>query len=450
MREGTNIEFKREWTDAVKKTMVAFANTDGGLIYLGVDDDGTPVGVDDPDATILRAMQAAANAIRPDITLCTSAQIVEEGAVPLVRVEVQRGTSRPYYLAEKGIRPAGVYVRQGAMTAPATESAILAMIRESANDVFDAERSMNQALTFEEARRAFEAQGIAFDDQHLRTLGFTDEFGTYTNTALLFSDQCPVTTKAAVFEGDTKSVFKDRFEFGGSILRQMREAGEFLNRYNATRSTIADDMRRVDERDYPPEAIREALLNLFVHRDYSVPAPALISVFDQRVEFVNFGGLVPGMSADDLMMGVSLQRNPHVGNVFYRMRLIEAYGTGIPKIIASYSTAEASPAFEVASNSFKATLPALASPAGATDVPAPVAETVVRATPAEAPASPAHLAEERVIAYLREHEAASRAQIESLLGLSRSPAGRLLGALEEAGVIRRIGSGRNTRYVLSR
>ena len=150
MREGTNIEFKREWTDAVKKTMVAFANTDGGLIYLGVDDDGTPVGVDDPDATILRAMQAAANAIRPDITLCTSAQIVEEGAVPLVRVEVQRGTSRPYYLAEKGIRPAGVYVRQGAMTAPATESAILAMIRESANDVFDAERSMNQALTFEE------------------------------------------------------------------------------------------------------------------------------------------------------------------------------------------------------------------------------------------------------------------------------------------------------------
>ena len=127
MREGPTIEFKRQWADGIKKTMVAFANTDGGTIYIGIDDDGAVVGVDDSDSCILKAMQAASNAIRPDITLCTQADIIECENKPVVEIIIQRGTSRPYYLVDKGIRPAGVYVRNGAMTTPATDSAILAM-----------------------------------------------------------------------------------------------------------------------------------------------------------------------------------------------------------------------------------------------------------------------------------------------------------------------------------
>ena len=260
MREGRNVEFKREWSDGIKKTMVAFANTDGGALYLGVADDGEAVGIDDPDQCVLKAMQVAGNAIRPDITLCTDARVEDFEGKAIVVVEVQRGTSRPYYLAEKGVRPAGVYVRQGSMTAPASESAILSMIKESSNDVFDEERSTNQALTFEEAGNVFADVGIAFEEQHMRSLGFVDEHGIYTNTGLLFSDQCPFTVKAAVFQGDTKSVFKNRFEFEGSLLRQFLDVLHFIDRYNATHSEIGSDMRRVDQRDYPDEAEREALL----------------------------------------------------------------------------------------------------------------------------------------------------------------------------------------------
>ncbi|MEC4272127.1 ATP-binding protein [Adlercreutzia sp. R25] len=388
----------------------------------------------------VKAMQAASNAIRPDITLCTRANIVEKDGCTLVEIKVQRGTSRPYYLAEKGVRPAGVFVRQGAMTAPASESAILAMIKESANDVFDAERSLEQDLTFEEAQRFFSEYEVAFGEQQMRSLGFIDEFGTFTNTGLLFSDQCPITVKGAVFEGDTKSVFKDRFEFSGSILRQLKETLEFLNRYNATHSEIGSDMRRVDRRDYPENAIREALLNMFVHRDYSVPAPALVSVFDHRVEFVNFGGLVAGMSADDLMMGVSLQRNPHIAAIFYRLKLIEAYGTGIPKILESYASANSQPAFDVASNSFKTTLPSL--------LPSPQEgiETV-----SEYAAAPLFgIQESRILDYLNENGSISRTETEALLRITRSPAGELLSRMERDGYLDKIGSGKNTRYTRAR
>lgn len=357
MREGSTVEFKQQWTDGIKKTMVAFANTNGGIIYIGVDDDGSVIGVDNPDACILKAMQAASNAIHPDITLCMQANIVDHESKPVVEITIQRGTSRPYYLVDKGIRPAGVFVRNGAMTAPATDSAILAMIKESANDIFDQERSILQELTFEDTESFFAEENIAFGEHQQRTLGFIDADGLYTNTALLFSDQCPHTIKAAVFEGDTKSIFKDRFEFTGSILRQFTEALSFLNRYNATRSVIGGDMRRRDSRAFPPDAVREALLNMIAHRDYSLPAPALISVFDNRLEFVNFGGLMPGMSADDLLLGVTLQRNPHVASVLYRLKLVEAYGTGISKIMSSYTDFRSLPEFDIATNSFRTSLP---------------------------------------------------------------------------------------------
>lgn len=440
MHEGMSIEFKQEWSEGVKKTMVAFANTEGGTIYLGVSDDGVPLGLEDPDGCIVKAMQAASNAIRPDITLCTRASIIEKDGCALVEIRVQRGTARPYYLADKGVRPAGVFIRQGAMTAPASESAILAMIKESANDVFDAERSLDQSLTFEVARRFFSEHDIAFGEQQMRTLGIVDEFGTFTNTGLLLSDQCPATVKAAVFEGNTKSIFKDRFEFSGSILKQLQETLDFINRYNTTRSEIGADMRRIDRRDYPESAVREAVLNMFVHRDYSVPAPALVSVFDRRVEFVNFGGLVTGMCADDLMMGVSLQRNPHIAAIFYRLKLIEAYGTGIPKILTSYAATDLQPEFDVASNSFKTTLPSLLAPH----------QEVVTIMRERIEIPMLGIQEGRVLDYLKENESISRTEVEALLGITRSPAGELLSRMEKAGRLSKIGSGKNTRYTRMR
>ena len=93
-----------------------------------------------------------------------------------------------------------------------------------------------------------------------RTLGIIGEDGAFTNLGLLLSDQCTHTSKLAVFEGATKTVFKDRNEFSGSLLKQLEDIFSYIDRFNRTRAEFSG-LKRIDMRDYPPEAVREALLN---------------------------------------------------------------------------------------------------------------------------------------------------------------------------------------------
>ena len=121
--ENKTTELKREYVDDIKNTVVAFANCDGGTIYIGINDDGSIRGVDDADETMLRVTNAIRDAVRPDVTMFVDCGGEDIDGKQVVRVTVRRGTARPYYLRGKGIRPEGVYVRQGASTVPASERA---------------------------------------------------------------------------------------------------------------------------------------------------------------------------------------------------------------------------------------------------------------------------------------------------------------------------------------
>lgn len=356
MIESMTTELKREYTDDIKYAVVAFANTDGGKIYVGINDDGSVYGVGSTDATVLRITNMIRDSIRPDVTMFTECVVETMEGKPVVVLTVQRGTARPYYLAGKGIRPEGVYVRQSSSSVPASESAILNMIKETSGDRYEDARSINQQLTFEKAENYFAKRNLPFGDQQKRTLNIIGSDGTYTNLGMLLSDQCVHTIKMAVFDGSRKSVFRDRKELTGSLLTQLEDAYSYIDQFNRTRAEF-EGLDRIDKRDYPGEALREALLNAITHRDYSFSGSTLISIFDDRIEFVTIGGLVRGLTFDDIMLGVSALRNQNLANVFYRLNLIEAYGTGILKINESYADCAAKPQFEVTDNAFKITLP---------------------------------------------------------------------------------------------
>ena len=356
MIESMTTELKREYTDDIKYAVVAFANTDGGKIYVGINDDGSVYGVGSTDATILRITNIIRDSIRPDVTMFTECAVETMEGKPVVVLTVQRGTARPYYLAGKGIRPEGVYVRQSSSSVPASESAILNMIKETSGDRYEDARSINQQLTFEKAESYFAKRNLPFGDQQKRTLNIIGSDGTYTNLGMLLSDQCVHTIKMAVFDGSRKSVFRDRKELTGSLLTQLEDAYSYIDQFNRTRAEF-EGLDRIDKRDYPGEALREVLLNAITHRDYSFSGSTLISIFDDRIEFVTIGGLVRGLTFDDIMLGVSALRNQNLANVFYRLNLIEAYGTGILKINESYTDCTVKPQFEVTDNAFKITLP---------------------------------------------------------------------------------------------
>lgn len=437
--ENKTTEFKREYVDDIKNTVVAFANSDGGTLYIGINDDGSVCGVQNVDDTMLRVTNAVRDAVRPDITMFVECRNEVMEGKPIVSVTVQRGTARPYYLHGKGIRPEGVYVRQGASTVPATDAAILNMIKETSGDSYESARSLNQDLTFDEAAAFFKKRKVAFGKSQMRTLHLIGEDDNYTNLAFLLSDQCTHTIKLAVFEGSKKTVFKDRCELSGSILGQLNEAFAYIDRYNRTRAEFAG-LDRVDMRDYPPEAVREALLNAIVHRDYSFRGSTLISIFEDRIEFVTIGGLVKGITLDDVKLGVSVLRNQNLANVFYRLRLIEAYGTGILKINEAYDDYDRKPLIETTDNAFKITLP---NSNFRSEHQAPKgAGKNQGATSAEKKESRIHA----VLALCRTKGSFVRTDVEAALGISQSTAILLLRELVDDGVLTKQGKGKNLRY----
>ena len=405
-QESETVELKAIVVEDIKKEIIAFANCEGGKLYIGVQDDGTVSGLDNPDETSLRISNMIRDAIKPDLTMFLHYETVTVDGKKIVTVDIQQGTERPYYIAQKGLRPEGVYVRQGYSSVPATNTAIRRMIKETDGDHFEEMRSLEQNLTFESAKKVFAERNVKFGLTQMKTLGMVTQDGVYTNLGLLLSDQCVHTIKAAVFQGTTQSEFKDRKEFSGSLFRQMNETYDFIDFRNQTHSTF-DKLYRIDRRDYPETAVREALLNLLVHREYSFCASTFISLYADRLEFTSIGGLVSGVSLKDITMGISVCRNSKLANVFYRLELIEAYGTGIIKIMGAYEGTGMTPQIETSDNAFKIILPNLNA------MPEPARQMQVnpeKCTP-----------EEKVIALTKQRGFITRKEIEILLSFLLFP-----------------------------
>ncbi len=352
--ETENIEFKSQVTDDIYKEVIAFANTDGGVIYIGFDDKGNAVGIDNVDETYTRITNGIRDAIQPDVTMFIKYTLQDNR---VVKIAVGEGSYKPYYLKSKGLKPSGVYIRQGASSVQASPEQIRQLIKESDGDVFEDMRSIEQDLTFKKAEDAFKKYKIEFGKEKFRVLGITDSSDSlYTNLAQIISDQCAHTTKVAVFGNDTNTEFRDSKEFGGSIFAQLDEAFSYLMLCNKTAATFKG-LERVERADYPEEALREALLNAIVHRDYSFSGSIIINVNDNEMEFISIGGLLPGLSPDDIRSGISQPRNKKLAEIFHRLHLIESYGTGIRKIYALYKDQAVQPRIEVTSNTFKIVLP---------------------------------------------------------------------------------------------
>ncbi|MCI8490730.1 MAG: AAA family ATPase [Lachnospiraceae bacterium] len=428
-QESEHVELKAMIVDDIKKEVIAFANCDGGKLYIGIQDDGTVTGVEDADGIALQVSNMVRDAIKPDLTMFLHYRTLEVEGKHVVAIDIQRGTERPYYIAKKGLRPEGVYVRQGYSAVPATDTMIRYMIKETDGDRFEEMRSLNQELTFRAAKKEFSVREIPFGSKQMQTLKLLNADGIYTNLALLLSEQCMHTIKAAVFQDTDQSIFKDRHEFTGSLMQQLHDVYAYIDLHNQTHSTF-DKLRRIDTRDYPEVAVRETLLNVLVHRDYGFSASALISIYADRMEFVSVGGLLPGIELEDVMVGLSVCRNQNLANVFYRLELIEAYGTGIRKIMQSYENTDKTPMIETTNNAFKITLPNI--------------NYNVEFDKSSSVTSD----EGKILAFVKKNGEIVRNDVEKQFRISASSASRMLRRMVEKGLLIQQGKGKSCKYVL--
>jgi ATP-dependent DNA helicase RecG len=352
----------------------------------------------------------------------TAVELIAEKEKAIVKVTVNQGTKRPYYLADKGLRPSGVYVRNGTTSAPASEDSIRMMIKTTDGDSFEANRSMIQDLTFDDLSKEFDQRNLALTEVQMENLGIMSSDKIYTNMGLLVSDQCRHSIKLAIFQGKTKSVFKDRAEFVGSLFRQMEDAYRLIDFYNGTSASF-HALLRTD--------IREALLNAVVHREYSFSGSTLINLYTDRLEIISLGGLVAGLSLEAAMMGASLSRNEKLAALFYRLSLIEAFGTGISKIMESYNDAVQKPVFENVEGAFRVTLPNMNAEI---DSGLPKRESVEyeKYVP--------------VFTLFEEQSELSRRDVERVMGVGTTQAVNIINQMTEEGLVKKVGRGKNTRY----
>lgn len=440
--ESEKREYKEQFTEDAYKTVIAFANTGGGILYLGINDLGSVVGVDNVDDSYTRLTNGIRDSIAPDITMFIRYVLREDN---VIEIHVGEGSYKPYYIKKKGLKPTGVYVRQGASTVQASSEQIRRMIKDADGDVFEELRAMNQNLTFSAMEESFQKRNIPFSEEKFTSLGLRNPADKqYTNLAWLLSDQCQHTLKIAVFDGEDKSIFKDRREFSGSIFRQLEEGYAYLQLVNRTAGRFSG-LERIDLTDYPEEALREALLNAMIHRDYSLRGSIIINANDACMEFISLGGLLAGLSKEDICNGISLPRNKKLAELCLRLKLIESYGTGIGKIYRAYQDCDRKPELIITPNTFKLILPNRNSEQDKSEK-----ERKRKSTYSYPPIFPSYdnrlmeqehsykalsLQKKTVLSYLEEHKSMSEKELQELLQIRKTRAYLLSREMQEEGLI---------------
>lgn len=442
--ESESIEYKQHLTDGIYKEVIAFANTAGGTIYLGMDNQGLPVGIADVDQTYTALTNGIRDSIEPDVTIFIRYELDTD--TKTIRIDVSEGSYKPYYLKSKGLKPSGVYVRQGTSSVQASFEQIRRMIKDADGDVFENMRTLCQDLTFQEAMNAFLHHGVSFSTDKYISLGLQSiHNNAYTNLALLLSDQCPYTTKIAVFHDADNTIFKDAKEFSGSILRQLEDSYAYLALCNH-RPAVIRGLERIEMPDYPSEAVREALLNAFVHRDYSHSGSIIININDTATEFISLGGLVEGLSPEDIRIGISQPRNRNLAAIFHRLNLIESYGTGIRKIYTLYRNCPSQPTIEITPNTFKLSLP---------NMNAQQPSLLTKSNPPTQPIAqssivPPHITPKMhlVLNYLASHGIATDTDLRTLLQVKQGRIYQLIRQMKDANLIIVSGRGTDKQYRL--
>lgn len=341
--EGKTLEFKRDLssTGGVLRTVIAFANTAGGTLLIGVEDGTRHVcGVTDPLAMEERLANLLSDGISPH--LLPEIEILPWRASNVVAVQVFPSPSRPHYLKSIGAE-SGSYVRVGSTNRRADADLLGELRRSSLGRSFDEQAVPeldSEAVDFRVASEYF----LPFrklrrpDLQTLRLLvPYQGRSVPSVAGVLLFgrdreSHFPDAWIQAGRFAGTDKTRIVDTARIHGPLPQQVEDAIRFVEKHGLHGYDIGA-VRRTDSWSLPPVALREAIVNAVVHADYSQRgAPIRLAVFDDRVEIENPGLLPPGMTVDDLRRGVSKLRNRVIGRVFHELGLIEQWGSGIQRM----------------------------------------------------------------------------------------------------------------------
>lgn len=413
MKESNTLEFKERVTNTFLKTVSAFANYGGGTILFGVDDTGNVAGLDNPERAALDIENKINDSItpQPDYTLVSK----EDGVVELT---VRAGASTPYLYRSKAYR------RNGTSTIEVDAVEQRRLMLAGMNLAYEMLPSTKQDLSFDYLSQAFakEAGVVNFGHDALKTLNLYSDARGYNNAAALLADVNQFTGIDVARFGESEDIILKRAPLAGScVLAQLNDAMRLYRDYYCYEKV--EGLVRTQRQRIPEEAFREALANALVHRAWDVAANIRVAMYETSIVVSSPGGLPTGITEEEYLADqVSVLRNPVLANVFFRLGIIESFGTGVGRIIRSYANSAAKPQFRISDNAITVTLPEVVSETG-------LGEDA-----------------ERLYGLLGDAAPKAMGQIVEESGFGRTKANALLRRLVEGGFVAVEGTGRGTKY----
>jgi len=341
--ESKTLEFKEKLpsNESIAKTIIAFSNTSGGKLIIGVNDNREIVGLKDIDIFDLqdKISSIVYDNCNPHILPEIYTENINDNNILVI--EVFRGNLLPYYLKKFG-KNDGTYIRIGATNRKASFDNIIDLERQRQNISFDEEINYNidyLSLDISPIRNEFFKINKPIDEEKLKNLKLIKEehgkiypsnallilLGTFENTII----------KSARFKGLTMDIFIDRKEFLGDLFNQLKSCENFIKNHLNLRGEIKG-LQRTDTYEIPLEAIREALVNAIIHRDYrNMGRDIKVGIYDDILNIVSPGGFPSTLTQEDILDGRSEVRNKVIARVFKELGYIEQWGTGIKRIKSS-------------------------------------------------------------------------------------------------------------------
>ncbi len=450
--ESKTIEFKEKMPSniSIAKTVIAFSNTSGGKLIMGIRDDKEIVGINEKDIFDLqdKIISLIVDSCYPNILPEIYTINIEDKLILVI--EIFRGNLLPYSLKNKG-KIDSVYMRIGASNRLTDANMLAELQRQRVHRGFDEEENFEfdiKSLNLESIYSEFEKIGKHCDIDKLKNLKLVNNVNNQllpTNALIIaLGELANVSIKCARFKGSTMESFIDKKEFSGDLFTLIGKSIEFLQNHLNLNAHIVG-LQRVEKYEIPLLALREIILNAIVHRDYTRNSDIKIAIYDDIVEIVSVGGLVNGLTIEDINSGRSELRNRVLANLFKELGFIESWGSGIQKVRKLCDEQEIG--FEI--NEKGTFVEAL--------FYRPISNRLASKNSEEVPNTteydrirPNTTDSDRIIEYIMKNGRIKRAEANEFLDIKETRIKEIFNELIAKGLTKRVGLGRSTYYVLAK
>ena len=440
--ESESMKLKERYTDTITKEIVSFLNGEGGLLIIGVKDNGTVVGVDKIDETLRKISDIIATQIEPNPQDEIRTEIKFEQDKSLIALNISKGSKNIYCQKKYGFSSVGCTIRIGTTCKEMTPEQIKIRyeMNFTDNEYMIKKRSSLRDLTFRELKIYYAEKGfhINTDSSFETNMNLRTPTGEYNLLAELLADRNNIPLIFVKFSGENKAAISQRYDFGYGCL--LTSYTKIKNKLIAENNCLTDTSirPRIDRYLYNIDCVNEAVLNALIHNDWTITEPQ-ISMFNNRIEILSHGGLPSGMTKKDFFEGISRPRNMTLMRIFLSMGLVEHTGHGIPMIVENYGQ----DVFEIESNYIRCTIPfdqeVMKKTRNATSISYDISnfnkDSLTKS-------------EKKVLTNIIEFPNDTILQMKNKFNLSERTIERSLAKLQDKGKIKRIGSKKNGRWIV--